>query len=242
MCAATPSRNIRAAASNPAGVRCLVASPMNAVLQDSAKACCRSLTFPSLSALRNTSPCTVAVGGQLAADDGVSPRASSAAEVITLNAEPGGYAPWNATSKPPALTSAAASTAPVLALTATSAAVRLPSAVSEASAASAARCAAGSIVVVTGVPGRGGIDATVVTVVPGPLTTTTRAAGVPASCCSATPSRPVWPITLSASYGLPSWPSSCAVIGPVVPTTPATRPGVIAVRCCTCWNTVPGSG
>src|SRR5262252_7053127 len=155
MCVATPSRNIRAAASNPAGVRCLVASPMNAVLQDSAKACSRSLTFPSPSALRNTSPCTVAVGGQLAADDGVSPPASSAAEVITLNAEPGGYSPWRATSKPLALTSAAASTA-----------VRLPSAVSEASAASAARCAAGSIVVGTGVPGRGGIEATVATVVP----------------------------------------------------------------------------
>ena len=96
--------------------------------------------------------------------------------------------------------------------------------------------------VATGVPGRGGIDATVATVVPEPLTATTRAAGVPASWCSATPSRPVWPITLSASYGLPSWPSSCAVTGPVVPTIPAARPGVTAVRCRTCWNTVPGSG
>ena len=72
------------------GVRFVVASPMKAVLHDSAKACSRSLTCPSPSALWNTSPSTVAVGGQLAAEDGESPWSMSAADVITLNVEPGG--------------------------------------------------------------------------------------------------------------------------------------------------------
>ncbi len=68
------------------------------------------------------------------------------------------------------------------------------------------------------------------------------APGVPASCFSETPSRPVWPTTLCAVYGAPSWLSSCAVIGPTVPTMPAVRPGVTALSAVPVWNTVPGIG
>ena len=124
---------------------------MKAVLHDSVKACSRLLTGASLSALWNTSPSTVAVPGQLAADRGVSPWPISAVDVITLNVEPGGKPPSMAWSNPPELTDTAASTAPVEALTATSAALFF----SPASAASAARCTDGSIVVVTGLPGCG---------------------------------------------------------------------------------------
>ena len=125
---------------------------MKAVLHDSVNACSRSLTCASLSALWNTSPSTVAVPGQLAADRGVSPWLISAVDVITLNVEPGGKPPSMAWSNPPELTDTAASTAPVEAFTATSAALFF----SLASAASAARCTDGSIVVVTGLPGCGG--------------------------------------------------------------------------------------
>ncbi len=138
-----PSRNSAAVAGKSGGARFLVASPMKAVLHDSAKACSRSLTCPSPSALWNTSPSAVAVAGQLAADEGESPWLMSAADVITLNVEPGGKAPSRPWSKPPALALAAASTAPVCALTATSAALFF----SPARAASAARCTFGPIVV-----------------------------------------------------------------------------------------------
>ena len=83
----------------------------------------------------------------------------SAVDVITLNVEPGGKPPSMAWSKPPELTETAASTPPVEASTATSAAVFF----SPASAASAAFCTAGSIVVVTAVPGCDGSVATVAT-------------------------------------------------------------------------------
>ena len=165
---------------------------MKAVLHDSVKACSIVLTGASLSALWNTSPSTVAVPGQLAADRGVSPWVISAVEVITLNVEPGGKPPSMAWSKPPELTETAAKTAPEAAFTATSAALLR----SPASAASAACCVAESIVVVTGVPGRGGSVATVATRVPLSVTTVTVAPGWPASWRSSACSRPVCPTTL----------------------------------------------
>ena len=130
-----PSPSICAADGRSGGDRCLVASLMKAVLHDSVNACSRLLTGASLSALWNTSPSTVAVPGQLAADRGVSPWLISAADVTTLNVEPGGKPPSMAWSNPPELTDTAASTAPVEAFTATSAALFF----SPASAASAAR-------------------------------------------------------------------------------------------------------
>ena len=63
---------------------------MNAVLQDSVNAPSSVLTGWSPSALWNTSPSTVRLGGQLAADDGDRPFWMSAAEVSTLKVEPGG--------------------------------------------------------------------------------------------------------------------------------------------------------
>src|SRR4029077_16151232 len=123
---------------------------MKAVLHDSVNACSRLLTGASLSALWNTSPSTVAVPGQLAADRGVSPWLISAADVITLNVEPGGEPPSMAWANPPEWTETAASPAPVEAFTATSAALFL----SPASAASAARCTDSAIGVLTGVSGR----------------------------------------------------------------------------------------
>jgi len=80
-------------------------------------------------------------------------------------------------SNPPELTDTAASTAPLEALTATSAALFF----SPASAASAARCTDGSIVVLTGLPGCGASVARVATCAPRPDTTETVAPGVPAS-------------------------------------------------------------
>ena len=151
-----------AAAGKSGAVRWPVASRMKAVLHDSVKACSKVLTGASPSALWNTSPSTVAVPGQLAAELGVSPWVISAVEVITLNVEPGGKPPSMAWSKPPELTETAARTSPVEAFTATSAALFC----SPARAASAACCVAGSIVVVTGVPGCAGSVATVATRVP----------------------------------------------------------------------------
>ena len=146
MCRLWPSPNSSAVDGKSDGARWPVASLMKAVLHDSVNACSRLLTGASLSALWNTSPSTVAVPGQLAADCGVSPWLISAVEVITLNVvEPGGKPPSMAWSKPPELTDTAASTAPVEAFTATSAALLF----SPASAASAARCTDGSIVVAT---------------------------------------------------------------------------------------------
>ncbi len=238
ICSRWPSPNIAAVDGKSDGDRCPVASLMNAVLHDSVNACSRLLTGASLSALWNTSPSTVAVPGQLADDRGVSPWPISAVEVITLNVEPGGNPPSMAWSKPPELTDTAASTAPLEALTATSAALFF----SPASAASAARCTDGSIVVVTGCPGRGGSVASVATCAPLADTTDTMAPGVPASWRSSACSRPVWPTLFRAVYGAPSWLSSCAVTGPTVPTIPAVRPGVAAVSALPDWNTVPGSG
>ena len=106
-------------------VRFLVASWINAVLHDSVKAWSTVLTGASPSALWNTSPSTVAVTGQLAADCGVSPWVISAVEVMTLNVEPGGKPPSRAWSKPPGLTETAARMSPVEAFTATSAALLL---------------------------------------------------------------------------------------------------------------------
>ena len=159
-------------------------------------------------------------------------------DVITLKVEPGGKPPSMAWSKPPELADTAASTAPVEAFTATSAALLF----SPASAASAARCTEGSIVVLTGVPGRDGSVATVATCAPLADTTETVAPGVPASWRSSACSRPVWPTSSCAVYGAPSWLSSCAVTGPTVPTTPAVRPGVTALSAVLDWNTVPGIG
>src|SRR5208283_840533 len=90
ICGALPSPNSAAVDGKSGGVRCAVASPMKAVLHDSANASSRSLTCPSPSALWNTSPPAVAVAGQLAADEGESPWLISAVEVSTLNVEPGG--------------------------------------------------------------------------------------------------------------------------------------------------------
>src|SRR5208282_3592485 len=112
-----------AAAGRSGVVRFLVASSMNAVLHDSVNAWSTVLTGASPSALWKTSPSTVAVSGQLAADCGVSPWVISAVDVMTLNVEPGGKAPSMAWSKPPELTDTTASTAPVEARTATSAAL-----------------------------------------------------------------------------------------------------------------------
>ena len=112
-------------------------------------ACIRLLTGASPSALWNTSPSTVAVPGQLAADCGPSPWLISALDVMTLKVEPGGKPPSMAWSKPEFTPTPAASTAPVEAFTATSAALLS----SPARAASAARCTEGSIVVLTGVRG-----------------------------------------------------------------------------------------
>src|SRR5260370_6814029 len=121
---------------------------MNAVLHDSVNACSSVLTGAWPSALWNTSPSTVAGPGQLAADFGVRPWLISAVEVITLNVEPGGKRPSRAWSKPAELTETVARTSPLVALTATSAALFF----SPVSAASAACCTVGSIVVVTGGP------------------------------------------------------------------------------------------
>src|ERR1700691_4649518 len=96
---------------------------MKAVLHDSVKACSRLLTGASPSALWNTSPSTVAVAGQPAADCAGRPWVINAVDVITLKVEPGGKPPSIAWSKPPELTDTAASTPPVEALTATSAAL-----------------------------------------------------------------------------------------------------------------------
>src|SRR6266700_4734575 len=238
MCGFWPSPSICAVDGKSDGDRCPVASLMKAVLHDSVNACSRLLTGASLSALWNTSPSTVAVPGQLAADRGVSPWLISAVDVITLNVEPGGKPPSMAWSNPPALTDTAASTAPVEAFTATSAALFF----CPASAVSAARCTDGSIVVLTGVPGRGASVASVATRAPRADTTDTVAPGVPASLRSSACSRPVWPTEFRAVYGAPSWLSSCAVTGPTVPTTPAVRPGVSAVSAVLDWNTVPGIG
>ena len=192
---ALPSRYCAATAGKSAAWSLLVASWMNAVLQDCANACSRSLTWPSPSALSNTSPSTVAVFGQLAADEGVSPLPISAVEVSTLNVEPGGKPPSTAWSYPPALTLATASRSPVLASTATSAALFF----SPESAASAAFCTVGSMVVLTGVPPCPARVASVATLAPLAVTTSAVAAGVPASCFSAEASSPVWPTTLSSS-------------------------------------------
>src|SRR5208283_1682142 len=56
ICGALPSPNSAAVDGKSGGVRCAVASPMKAVLHDSANASSRSLTCPSPSALWNTSP------------------------------------------------------------------------------------------------------------------------------------------------------------------------------------------
>src|SRR6201996_7971929 len=123
---------------------------MNAVLQDSANACSRLLTCPSPSELWNTSPSTVTVVGQLAADDGVMPWPISAVEVSTLNVDPGGNPPRTAWLWPPALVFATASTPPGPAPPAPRDALFPAEAL--ASAASAAFWTAGSMLVLTGVP------------------------------------------------------------------------------------------
>ena len=180
----------------------------------------------------------MAVPGQLAAERGVSPWPISALDVTTLNVEPGGKPPSMAWSNPPELTDTAASTAPVEALTATSAALFF----SPASAVSAARCTDGSIVVLTGFPGCGASVVRVATFAPLPDTTETVAPGVPASWRSSACSRPVCPTVSRAAYGAPSWLSCCAVTGPVVPTRPSLSPGVSVLSAVPAWNTVPGSG
>src|SRR5438552_13816350 len=77
------------------------ASPMNALLHEIWKAWARSRApDASPSKLLNGRPSTVMVAGHGAGVDPVLPAASSAAEVITLNVEPGGYAPSSARSKP----------------------------------------------------------------------------------------------------------------------------------------------
>ena len=88
-----PTPSMAAAAGRSGAARWPVASWMNAVLHDSVNACSSVLTGASPSALWNTSPSTVAVPGQLAADFGDSPWVISAVEVITLNVEPGGKSP-----------------------------------------------------------------------------------------------------------------------------------------------------
>ena len=173
-----------------------MASPMNAVLQDSAKACSRSLIGAVPSALWNTSPSTVIVGGQLAGDAGVSPCSISAVDVITLNDEPGGKAPpsaWSNSLESGTLT--AARIAPVEALTATRAAfLRTPD-----SAASAACCTAGADGRLhrragpRAEPREGGHGQAF-----SALSTVIVAPGRPASCRSYACSSPVWPTTLLA--------------------------------------------
>ncbi len=69
---------------------------MKAVLHDSVNAWSIVWVGWSPSALWNTSPLTVRLGGQLAGEEGERPRWMSAVEVSTLNVEPGGKAPCSA--------------------------------------------------------------------------------------------------------------------------------------------------
>src|SRR5579875_3355799 len=71
---------------------------MNAVLQDSANASARLDTGWSPSALWNTFPSTVTVGGHDAGDEGLRPAWNSAVEVRILNVDPGGNPPSRAAS------------------------------------------------------------------------------------------------------------------------------------------------
>src|SRR5258705_8694233 len=80
----------------------LSAKPMNALLQEIWNAPARLSAPPdSPSKLWNTRPSTVMAGGHGAGVDPLLPAMSSAADVITLNVEPGGQPPSNARSNPP---------------------------------------------------------------------------------------------------------------------------------------------
>src|SRR6516165_11345038 len=125
--------------------------PMNAVLHDMANASSmESDGVVSPSKLWKTSPSTVMVGGHDAGLDGVRPCSIRSVEVITLNVEPGGYAPSKASFtcwESGTLTEAR--TWPVEAWIATRSAGTL----SPLRAASAACCTGGSTPVCTGLPG-----------------------------------------------------------------------------------------
>ena len=67
------------------------ANPMNALLQDMAKASCIDKDgVVSPSKLWKTSPLTVMVEGHVAGLEGVRPRSMRSVEVTTLKVEPGG--------------------------------------------------------------------------------------------------------------------------------------------------------
>ena len=97
-CIALPRRYWATASWMSASFRSFDTSPMNAVLQDSVKAWSIVRTGPSPSALWKTSPSSVIVLGQLAAEAGVSPCSISAVESRILNVEPGGKPPSTAAS------------------------------------------------------------------------------------------------------------------------------------------------
>src|ERR1051325_5470691 len=120
---------------------------MNALLHEIWNACARSSDpEASPSKFLNFRPSTVSVGGHGAGVLAVSPAASNAVDVITLNVEPGGYAPSSARENPLSGFDTYARICPVAVSNATSAA--LPD--WPASAAAAACCVAGSSVTCTG--------------------------------------------------------------------------------------------
>ncbi len=136
----TPRPNWRAVEGKDALGRVL-ARPMNAALQDWAKAWLK---------LWNVWPPTVMLAGQLAGLDGLSPCSTRSAVGMILNVEPGGYWPVSARSTAWVLGRlTAATTLPVEAVMATSAAGW----VTPLRACSAARWSVGSMLVWTGVPG-----------------------------------------------------------------------------------------
>src|SRR4051812_2921464 len=151
---------------------------MNALLHEIVNARDRSSEpDASPSKFRNFRPSTVISAGHGAGVEPLLPAASSAADVMTLNVEPGGYVPTSARGYPPYGFDTTAVIAPVVGLIATSAAFFG----SPASAASAARCVARSIVSRTGCAALPGKRFTVFTVVPLLSTITRSVRGDPAS-------------------------------------------------------------
>src|SRR5207253_8094873 len=110
-CALKP--NDVAAFSSASGGRAS-ARPMNALLHEMANALARSSEpEASPSKFAKDRPSTVIVGGQGAGVDPVAPPASRAADVMTLNVEPGGYVPASARLNPPSGFETTARIAPV---------------------------------------------------------------------------------------------------------------------------------
>src|SRR5690348_209107 len=112
---------------------------MNALLHEIWNAAARSSApDASPSKFLNVRPSTVMVFGHGAGVAPLRPAANSAADVMTLKVEPGGYVPASARSKPPYGLDTTARIAPVVVSIATNAEFL----VTPASAASAARCVA----------------------------------------------------------------------------------------------------